>query len=574
MTKRLEFLRDIWRLARPYWFSEERWVGRGLLAVIVAMSLGLVYITVLLNQWNNAFYDTLQNHDLNGFYVQLGYFCGYATAFIVIAVYRLYLNQMLQIRWRRWLTDRFLDKWLSGKVYYGLQMRGGQTDNPDQRIADDIGGFVAQTLTLSLGFLEAVVTLVSFLGILWGLSGTLDVTLAGHPLSVPGYMVWVALGYSVVGTWLTKVVGKPLIRLNYDQQRYEADFRFSLVRLRENVEGVALYKGEADEKVIFRERFANVVRNWWAIMKRRKQLSWLINSYGQVADVFPFVACAPRYFSGAIQLGGLMQTASAFGRVQGALSWFVDAFTELASWKATVDRLTTFVSAMEEVREVRTSAGALSPSKGTGESLRIDGLELDLPSGEPLLTGLNLTVSPGQAVLVSGPTGCGKSTLLRAIAGLWPYGKGVIDLPASGKAVFLPQKPYLPIGTLRTVVSYPTAAGGLSDGDIQAALTACGLPRLTSRLDEAVSWHQELSPGEQQRLAFARLALQAPDWIFLDEATSAMDEPSERAMYAWLRERLPRAAIVSVGHRDSLLAFHERTLAIGAGRPGAAAVTP
>jgi putative ATP-binding cassette transporter len=572
MKNRLQFLQDIWRLARPYWFSEERWVGRGLLAVIVSMSLGLVYITVLLNQWNNAFYDTLQNRDLNGFYKQLGYFCVLAAVFIVIAVYRLYLNQMLQIRWRRWLTDRFLDQWLSGKVYYGLQMRGGQTDNPDQRIADDIGGFVTQTLTLSLGFLEAVVTLISFLGILWGLSGTLDVTLFGHAWTVPGYMVWVALGYSVLGTWLTKVVGKPLIRLNYDQQRYEADFRFSLVRLRENVEGVALYRGEADEKVIFRERFSNVVRNWWAIMKRRKQLSWLINSFGQVADVFPFVACAPRYFSGAIQLGGLMQTASAFGRVQGALSWFVDAFTELASWKATVDRLTTFVRAMEEAREVRAGAQALSPAKGATEELRISGLELDLPGGEPLLTGIDLTVSPGQAVLVNGPTGCGKSTLLRAIAGLWPYGRGNIDLPSTGKAVFLPQKPYLPIGTLRTVISYPTPAGGLDDTDIRAALTACGLSHLASRLDEAVSWYQELSPGEQQRLAFARLMLQAPDWIFLDEATSAMDEQSERAMYTWLRGHLPRSAIVSVGHRESLRTFHERALSIGSGRPGTATI--
>ena len=573
MKERLAFLSDIWRLAKPYWFSEDRWAGRGLLAVIVLMSLTLVFITVLINKWNNAFYDTLQTRDLEGFYHQIGKFAVLAGAYILIAVYQLYLNQMLQIRWRRWLTDSFLNQWLSGRIYYGLQMRGGPTDNPDQRIADDIGNFVTQTLTLSLGFLEALVTLVSFTGILWGLSGTLSLTLLGHPLILPGYMVWVAMAYAILGTWLTKIVGRPLIGLNFNQQRFEADFRFSLVRLRENVEGVALYRGEQDEAVIFRERFANVVHNWWAIMKRRKQLGWLTNTYGQIAIIFPYVACAPRYFSGAIQLGDLMQTASAFNRMQGALSWFVEAFTELASWKATVDRLTTFSKAMEETRTALTNEGALSPRQSDERELRISGLDLDLPSGEPLLTGIELTVHPGQSVLISGPTGCGKSTLLRAIAGLWPYGRGEIILPALGKAVFLPQKPYLPIGTLRTVASYPTPAGGIGDEAIRDALEACGLPRLTGRLDDASYWPQALSPGEQQRLAFARLILQAPEWVFLDEATSAMDEASERAMYALLRQRLPRAALVSVGHRETLKAFHERGLVLDSGRPGTAAIT-
>lgn len=573
MKERLTFLGDIWRLAKPYWFSEDRWAGRGLLAVIVSMSLALVFITVLLNKWNNAFYDTLQNHDLDGFYHQIGTFCILAGAYILIAVYQLYLNQMLQIRWRRWLTDRFLDQWLSGRVFYGLQMRGGPTDNPDQRIADDIGNFVTQTLTLSLGFLEALVTLVSFTGILWGLSGTLSLTLFDHPLTLPGYMVWVALGYAILGTWCTKIVGRPLIALNFSQQRFEADFRFSLVRLRENVEGVALYRGEQDESVIFKDRFSNVVRNWWAIMKRRKQLGWLTNTYGQIATIFPFVACAPRYFSGAIQLGDLMQTASAFNRVQGALSWFVNAFAELASWKATVDRLTTFAKAMEETRAALTSEDALCPSQSDAQELRLRGLDLFLPNGAPLLTGISLTVRPGQSVLVSGPTGCGKSTLMRAIAGLWPYGRGDIGLPAAGKAVFLPQKPYLPIGTLRSVASYPTPSGGILDETIREALTACGLPRLIDRLDDASYWPQELSPGEQQRLAFARLILQAPDWIFLDEATSAIDEIGERAMYALLRERLPRAALVSVGHRETLKAFHERVLVLGSGRPGTAVLS-
>ncbi|WP_243360049.1 ABC transporter ATP-binding protein/permease [Fundidesulfovibrio terrae] len=574
MKDRLAFIKDIWRIARPYWFSEDRWAGRGLLAVIVSMSLTLVYITVLLNKWNNDFYDTLQNHDLDGFYQQLLKFTVLAAAYIVVAVYQLYLNQMLQIRWRRWLTDSFLDRWLDDKVYYAVQMRGAATDNPDQRIADDIHSFVTQTLALTLGLLESVVTLVSFIGILWGLSGSLALTVSGRAFDIPGYMVWVALVYAVAGTWLTKLVGRPLIRLNFDQQRYEADFRFSLVRLRENVEGVALYRGEKDESAIFRERFGHVVRNWWSIMKRRKMLSWLTNGYGQVAVIFPFMAAAPRYFSGAIQLGGLMQTASAFNRVQGALSWFVDAYTELASWKATVDRLTSFGQAMDQARADRTNPTALRPATGTAGELRLASLDLDLPGGEPLLRAIDLTVKPGQSVLVSGPSGSGKSTLMRAMAGLWPFGRGVIEMPATGAVAFLPQKPYLPIGSLRAVASYPTASGGISDAAITEALTACGLAHLASRLDDETYWPQELSPGEQQRLAFARLLLQAPDWIFLDEATSAMDEAGERALYSLLRERLPRAAVVSVGHRRTLESFHASRLAIGAGRPGTAVLAP
>ncbi|GFK93399.1 Vitamin B12 transport ATP-binding protein BacA [Fundidesulfovibrio magnetotacticus] len=570
MIKRLEFLRDIWRLARPYWFSEDRWAGRGLLAVIVCMSLTLVFITVLLNQWNNAFYDSLQNRDLDGFYRQLGYFCLLAFAYIVVAVYQLYLNQMLQIRWRRWLTERHLEQWLKDRVYYDLQTRGSATDNPDQRMADDIGAFVTQTLTLTLGFLEAVVSLASFIGILWGLSGSLEFTLWDRAFSVPGYMVWVALCYAVLGTWLTKRVGRPLVTLNFNQQRYEADFRFSLVRLRENAEGVALISGEADEAGIFRARFANVVQNWWAIMRRRKALAWLTNSYAQAAVVFPFLAAAPRYFSGAIQLGGLMQTASAFARVQGALSWFVDAFTELASWKATVDRLTTFRRAMDEARARRENPDALRSEVGAWPVLDLLDVDIDLPGGEPLLRGVHLRVEPGDTLLVTGPTGSGKSTLLRAVAGLWPEGRGRILLPGDHSLMFLPQRPYLPLGTLRQTLSYPSPHEGIPDEAMRQALALCGLERLGERLDHTAYWPQELSPGEQQRLAFARLILQAPDFVFLDEATSAVDEAGEEALYALLRETLPHAAVVSVGHRGTLEAFHARRLALTGGRPGTA----
>jgi len=590
MKKRLDFLRDIWKLTKPYWFSEDRWAGRGLLAAIIAMTLALVYLQVRLALWSRVFWDAFQHYDSHVFWVQLGVFCILAGINIVISVYANYLQQMLQIRWRRWLTDRFLGHWLADKTYYDLQMRAGHTDNPDQRIANDIGDFVGQTLNLTLGALGAAVTLFSFLTMLWAISGTLTLSLAGHSLTIPGYMCWLAFIYAALGTWLTIRVGKPLVGLNFDQQRYEADFRFSLVRLRENVEGVALYGGENDEKTIFRSRFSNVVGNWWAIMKRTKLLGFLTGSYNQAAVIFPVLAAAPLYFANGasfglgpfrfifftaqkFEIGAIQQTLRAFGQVQGALSWVVNSFTSLAAWKATVDRLTSFTTAMEEVHATRENPSALKPAANTRDELSITDLELNLPGGEPLLAGITASVAPGETLLIQGPTGSGKSTLMRAMAGLWPYGKGAIELPARGKTFFLPQKPYLPIGTLRAVVSYPSRPEGFSDEAIADALKACGLSRLAGRLGETSSWYQELSPGEQQRLAFARLFLQAPDFVFLDEATSAMDAASEQAMYALLKERLPKAAVISVGHRTSLLEFHQRTLTVKEGH-AALSLTP
>ena len=560
------FLRDLWALTRPYWFSDERWAARGLLAAVVALNLGIVYINVLLNKWQNNFYNALQDKDMSAFYALLWHFSALAGAYIVCAVYQLYLNQMLQIRWRRWLTDRYLERWIGGRVYYRMQLTDRGTDNPDQRVAEDLALFVDRTLSLTLGLLSAVVTLASFVAILWSLSGTLELALAGTPVSIPGYMVWVALLYAIAGTWLTHRVGRPLIDLNFNQQRFEANFRFSLVRFRENTESIAIYGGEAGEVRGLRRRFADVVGNWWEIMRRQKKLSWLRSGYGQIAIIFPYVVAAPRYFSGAIQLGGLMQTASAFGQVQDALSWFVSAYVQLAEWKATVDRLTGFQAGIERARAAGEEGAGVSAATA-GPALETQALKLDLPDGSPLVAPFDARVAPGQSVLVTGPSGAGKSTLFRAFAGIWPFGGGRVVRPAA-RLLFLPQKPYLTIGTLREQLAYPAPPDAFDDATLRSALADSGLPALAERLGEEQHWALMLSPGEQQRVAFARAFLHRPQWLFLDEATSSLDEASEAALYRRLKERLPDTAVISIGHRSALTAFHERRWRIERGTDG------
>jgi vitamin B12/bleomycin/antimicrobial peptide transport system ATP-binding/permease protein len=566
MSKTRTFLRDLWALARPYWYSEERWAARGLLAAVVGLNLGIVYINVRLNYWQNSFYNSLQDKDITAFYDLLLQFTLLAAGFIVSAVYQLYLNQMLQIRWRRWLTDRYLEDWTAGRNYYRMQLTDRGTDNPDQRIAEDLRLFVEQTLNLTLGLLSAVVTLVSFVTILWTLSGTLQFTLAGTAVSIHGYMVWVALLYAIVGTWLTHLIGRPLVGLNFNQQKFEANFRFSLVRFRENAESIAIYGGEADEVRGLRGRFRDVFQNWWAIMRRQKKLTWFQSGYGQVAIIFPYVVAAPRYFSGAIPLGGLMQTASAFGQVQDALSWFVSAYVQLAQWKATVDRLTSFRAATGAAAAQREGAGITATQ--AGEALAADNVELRLPAGDPLVAPFDAAIRPGESVLVTGPSGSGKSTLFRAIAGIWPFGSGRLTKPAA-RMLFLPQKPYLTIGTLREQLAYPAAAEAFGDDAYRTALDDCGLGRFPGRLEEQQHWAQVLSPGEQQRIAFARALLHRPQWLFLDEATASLDEESEARLYRLLKERLPGTSVVSIGHRPALAQFHDRRWRIERGEgPG------
>ena len=550
-----QFLRRTWAMITPYWRSEEKGKAWLLLAVVIGLTLFSVAISVWLNHWYKDFYNALEKKDTAAFWQQIIYFCGIAAVAILGAVYRLYLTQMLTIRWRAWLTEKHFARWLNNKNYYQLE-QGGYTDNPDQRISEDLNSFTLNTLALGLGLLRNVVSLVSFSIILWGVSGSIEV----FGITIPGYMFWCALLYAAVGSWLTHLIGRRLIGLSNQQQRFEADLRFSMVRVRENAESIALYNGESNENQRLSARFGKVWHNYWDIMKVSKRLTFFTAGYEQIAVVFAFIVAAPRYFAGKIELGELMQINSAFGNVQGNFSWFITAYSDLASWRASSDRLLSFHEAMSR-NEQRAPAIDVRPH---GEQLVVKDLGMDLTDGRHLLTDADMTVEPGQRVMLSGRSGSGKSTLLRAMGDLWPAGHGSICLPAA-RYLFLPQKPYLPIGSLKAVLSYPQDDSTYPAERYAQALETCRLPNRVTRLDEANHWQRMLSPGEQQRLAFARALLFAPQWLYMDEATSAMDEEDEANLYQALIDELPGLSIVSVGHRSSLKRFHGRHVRIEGG---------
>ncbi|MBX6373683.1 MAG: ABC transporter ATP-binding protein/permease [Acetobacteraceae bacterium] len=571
------FLRAAWTLAAPYWSSEERWRARLLLGVVVALELSLVAMNVVLTYWQRAFYNALEARDWDAFIGLLlwwhrgaeGWMPGFtpiAFAFILVAVYRLYLQQALEIRWRRWLTREYLDAWLDRRAYYRIALTDPATDNPDQRIADDIRLFIEDGLTLGLGLLNAAVTLVSFVLVLWSLSGPL--TLLG--IEIPGYLVWVALLYATLGSWLIHRFGRTLIPLNFERQKVEADFRYALVRLRENAEGVALYGGEADEKRGLLARFQALMENWWRIMVTTKRVVGFSASYGQVAVVFPYVVASPAYFAGRTTLGGLFQTAAAFDQVRTSLSWFVDQgnYRQIAEWIATVQRLTSFREAIDAANAgaVAQADTGLHVEPTPGPDLALRDVTIALPEGRRLIEDACLTVAPADSVLITGPSGSGKSTLFRAAAGIWPFGSGRVEVPEGASALFLPQRPYFPLGSLRRAVCYPRDAAAFTDEQIRTALRDAGLPHLVDRLDETDAWDRRLSGGEQQRLAVARALLLRPDFLFLDEATASLDPAGEERLYAVLKERLPGTAIVSIAHRPAVARFHDRRLRVEDGR--------
>jgi putative ATP-binding cassette transporter len=557
----LSRLAIVWRIAGPYFRSEDRWPAGLLLAAVVAIELSIVAITVLFNAWNARFYNALQDRNWDAFVYQLGYFCVLATAFILLAVYQLYLNQWLQIRWRRWLTSSYLDHWMEGANHYRMQLLGDAADNPDQRISEDIAQFIQLTLFIGLKLLNAGVTTASFMVILWALSAAAPLHLFGMGFSIPGYLLWAALIYACIGTAFTHLIGRPLIALNFQQQRYEADFRFNMVRVRENSEQIALLDGERAERDRLLIRFGNVVANWMAIMTRQKKLTFFTAGYQQAAVVFPFIMVSPAYFANAVQLGGLMQTANAFGQVQSALSVFVEIYRNLAEWSAVIERLSGFDASVATARAVAVTPPVIGVAAGEGAAVTFKDLAVRLPNGIPLVNASDISIGLGERVLVSGPSGAGKSTLFRALAGVWPFGAGTITVPKNARLMILPQRPYFPIAPLAAAVAYPAEPGTFDAARVAELVAAVGLPVLASRIEEEAHWNRMLSLGEQQRLGIARALLHAPDYLFLDEATASLDEPAEAALYHLLEERLGRATIVSIGHRSTLAAFHRRRLA-------------
>ena len=551
--------RRIWALAAPYFKSDDKWKARGLLVAIVLLNLGAVYMLVQINEWYRVFYDALEKRDQPVFWAQLIRFGWLALIYVVIAVYRFYLTQVLQLRWREWMTRQYLSRWLAGQAFYRMELArftpGREAaDNPDQRIQEDLNLFTTYSVSLSMGLLNAVVTLLSFVGILWSLSGAFGFSWNGTQYTINGFMVWMAVLYCVVGSVIAHFIGRTQIGLNFRQQRLEADFRHHMIRVREYSESIALDKGEGVERRHLDLRFTTVLGNSLRLIKAQKNLTWFSTLFGQAAVVFPFIVAAPRFFRGAIQLREQMQISSAFDKVQSSLSWFVESYSDLATWRATTDRLTSFEEAVVAARQQ--DATVLQPSNAA--TLDAGNLTLALPGGQVLVQGAALQVGPGESVVVSGPSGSGKSTLFRAFAGLWPFASGTLRLPAT--AMFIPQRTYFPDGSLRNALAYPEPAEGYTDDALRQALDDAQLPRLKERLDDVDAWGQRLSGGEQQRLAIARVLLKKPSWVFADEATSALDEDAEQAVYQRLRAitREAGGALVSIAHRSSVAGFHDR----------------
>ncbi len=592
-TKFLDFqaqARKVWVLSLPYFQSEDKWKARAMLALIVALNLGTVYMSVLVNDWNRVFYDALQAKDETVFWKEIWHFTYLAFTFVVLAVYKFYVTQLLEVRWRSWMTTDTLRRWLAHKAFYTIElMRFSQagssdsaatSDNPDQRIQEDINLFTTYTVSLSMGLLNSVVTLFSFIGVLWGLSGMTSFSLGGTTYEIAGFMVWAALLYAMAGSVIAHYIGKPQIRLNFLQQRYEADFRHHLVRVREHSEAIALDKGEKVEGKALDMRFGALLANYLKLLTAQKRLIWFQSGYGQSAIIFPLLLAAPQYFKGTIQLGQFMQIGSAFGYVQGALSWLVDNYPNLAIWKATTDRLTSFEASLAtiEAHKIRQNtaldqsniAGAATESIVDAHTLQLQRMALALPGGSQLARDVSLQAHPGDTIIVSGPSGSGKSTLFRAIAGIWPftniggatgaYPAGRLALPQGFEqsAMFIPQRPYFPNATLRTALAYPDDAANYSDEALRTALGDALLPHLQNRLDDEDAWGQKLSGGEQQRLALARVFLKKPRWVFADEATSALDEATEKTIYERLlaQVKLAQGTLVSIAHRPAVAQFH------------------
>jgi putative ATP-binding cassette transporter len=568
------------RLALPYFSSEEKWAARLLVAGVLGLTLLQTAIQIRLNIWNRDFFNALEARDWQAFVGTMGIFALLAAAGMGTAVYQVYLKQLLQLRWRRWLTSKLVSAWLENGRHYQLNFIGSAVDNPDQRIAENVRGATELAMEFALGILTAGLTLVSFISILWVLSGTLVVSLGGIAFGIPGYLVWAALIYAGIGSVVTYIVGRPIVAANVSQNAAEADYRYALVRLRENSEGVALIRGESDEQKGLTGFFATVFAATSYLMRTQRRLMWLTSGYGMIGLVYPALIASPRYFSRVITLGGLMQITAAFGQVQIGLTWFVDNFPRIAEWRSHVERLLEFAQTLEIAPEATSPTGestniTLVEADGADETAALTFIDLQIAhvDGSIVIGETNTKITKGERVLIVGESGSGKSTLFRAIAGLWPWGAGSILLPQRDEIMFMPQRSYLPLGTLRAALAYPAPLRRFSKAAAEEALKRCGLDPLIERLDEIERWDRVLSVGEQQRVAFARLLLHKPGWVFMDEATSALDEDTQTSMMSLFRDELAGSTLISIAHRPGLDVFHHRTLNLVKTDTGARLVT-
>lgn len=551
----------VWQLLKSYWQGSERLSASLLLLVVFLFTIVLVALDVAFTTWYNYFYDALQEYNRKGVFDLLVIFMWLAAIYIVLGVYRYYIQQFLSLRWRRWLTDRFVDRWLFKRSYYLLENFNESTDNPDQRIQEDIFSLSQSTLGLAIGFLSAIVTILAFIVVLWKLSGEIHFPLGPlGTLHIPGYLVWVGIIYAIVGTWIAFKVGYPLVSLNFEQQRREANFRFAAIDVRAHSENIALYRGEENQKSILKRIFSGVLQNWYAIVLRQKLLLWFTLGYNQIAVILPLVVALPNYFNKVFKLGGLVQTLSAFSRIQDALSFFVNSYVPIAEWRAVTRRLITFLNHMHEAELNATNRNHFVVTHENLHQIEAINVTIETPQGDVLLKDIHEILRHGTNYIIKGDSGIGKSTFIRTLAGIWPYGSGRLSLPENKKILFLPQRPYMPLGTLREALLFPDKIMNVTDDELRTYLGDCELPQLQQFLNETVRWRERLSPGEMQRIAFVRVLLQKPDWVFLDESTSSLDLKRERYLYELIKKRLPHCSLVSVGHRPSLDDFHEKQI--------------
>ncbi|MCC6846953.1 MAG: ABC transporter ATP-binding protein/permease [Deltaproteobacteria bacterium] len=555
------FFRDLWRLGVIYWRSPAAKVGAALLALAIALELATVYGTVLVARTQAAVFDVIQERNVAAFLGALGWQAAAMLAAVCAATFRIYVRQILEVRWRRKMTAEYLRRWMTPEAYWQLELHGAAMDNPDQRIAEDIRIYVASALGLSLSLLSSLVALASFGGMLWGLSRGWPLALPTGDVYVPGFLMWVAVGYAAFAMWLTHVVGRKLVPLNFDKLRYEADFRYGLVRFRDQVEPVAFSHGEVIERRHLLQRFGNIVENWWQLIRAQRDLSLTTLGLGQMNGVVPMLLAAPAYFGGHLTLGKITQVGFAYGQVSGALTWFVSAYQEIALWRASIQRLASFADVMTTTARELAQAKRFEVERRDGGVLRLHDVVLHKPDGRPLVRAVG-SIRQGESIALLGPTGSGKTTLFRALAGLWPFGSGRIEIPRAARMHFVPPRPYLPVGSLRFTLTYPDPEVHHSDEVLREALRVLDLGFLASALDEQAQWHARLSVAEQQRLSLVRVLVKAPDWVFLDEATSALDEAMEAKAYGILRAHLPRATLLSIAHRPSVAALHDRRWAL------------